>query len=96
MYAPPTALLSPVLLRSRRGRRISHWVENTQGEGNGVRRETVSGTLSPPRGLRAATWAAARPYREPRRWPVRVQPFPLRLSPGLFSGEPTGELHVTD
>jgi hypothetical protein len=33
----------------------------------------VSGTLSPPRGLGAATWVAARPYREPRRWPVRVQ-----------------------
>jgi hypothetical protein len=49
--------------------------------------ETVSGTLSPSRGLGAATWAAARPYREPRRCPVRVQPFPLRLSPGLFSGE---------
>src|SRR5271157_428986 len=48
------------------------------------------------RGLGAATWAGARPYREPRRWPVRVQPFPLRLSPGFFSGEPTGELHVTD
>src|ERR1039458_4381972 len=47
----------------------------------------VSGTLSPPRGLGAATWAAARPYREPRRWPVRVQPFPLRLRPGFFSGE---------
>jgi len=55
--------------------------------------ERVSGTLSPPRGLGAATWAVARPYRAPRRWPVRVQPFPLRLSPGFFSGEPTGELH---
>ena len=36
--------------------------------------------------------AAARPYREPRRWPARVQPFRLRLRPGFFSGEPTGEL----
>ena len=51
-------------------------------EENGVR-----DPFSSHRGLAAATWAAARPYREPRRWPVRAQPFRLRLSPGVFSGE---------
>ena len=56
----------------------------------------VSHPFSSAGGLGAATWAAARPYREPRRWPVRVQPFPLRLSRGFSSGEPTGELHVTE
>ena len=64
--------------------------------GASVLGESVSGTLSPPRGLGAAIWAVARPYQEPRRWPVRVQPFPLGLSPGFFSGEPTWELHVTE
>jgi hypothetical protein len=52
------------------------------GEGNGVRYPFFS-----PRRLGAATWVAARPYQEPRGWPVRVQPFPLRLSPGFFSGK---------
>jgi hypothetical protein len=51
--------------------------------------------FSSPGGLGAATWVAARPYREPRRWPVRVQRFPLRLSPGFFSVEPTGEWRLS-